>query len=72
MKMGNKSLDILRHRYFERHRDNRTPAKERGYAHAPSPTLTYPGTEERMQIYEDRARAGFSMFHPKDNNGREV
>lgn len=51
-------------RQHGRNKGTTTPA--RTLALPPEPTLTRPGSEERMRVYEARVEAGLQIFHPDD------
>ena len=40
-----------------------------GYKLDSNPTYHEPGTEEKMQVFEERAKNKVALFHPHDNNG---
>lgn len=48
------------------------PRQRKGFATGgapplpPHPTYTRPGSPERVRVYEERADAGFGIFHPAD------
>jgi hypothetical protein len=38
----------------------------KGKRPVPEPTVAYPGTAEKVQVLEERARRGEQLFHPLD------